>query len=168
MFYMYVMSTTSYTLKDIALLLSPAGDTETVEKLARQVRHWTNLDLLHPLGKKHTGTGVSRRYDHHQVLKALILSELSRYRVPVTVLDDAFANLMDEFASSSDWSEAIKGERPVYLMFGFSDEAVVMQVFTEASQHPLLAPKSPDAHLGADIVSAITINLSALFKRLRR
>jgi hypothetical protein len=162
------MNAPSYTLKDIALLLSPAGDAETVEKLARQVRHWTNLDLLQPLGKKHTGTGISRRYDHHQVLKALILSELSRYRVPVTVLDEAFATMMDHFATTPDWSEATTGERPVFLMFGFSDDFVTMQLFTEATRHPLLAPKSPGAFGSSEIVSAITINLSALFKRLRR
>lgn len=168
MSYVYDMSAASYTLKDIALLLSPAGDAETVEKLARQIRHWTSLDLLQPLGKKHTGTGVSRRYDHYELLKAAILSELSRYRVPVTVLDDSFVTMIDEYATSSDWAAAIKGDVPVFLMFGFCDSAVRTQLFTEASKHPMLAPRSPNAPPGGEIISAITINLSALFKRLKR
>lgn len=168
MSYAYGMNQPTYTLKEVAVLLSAEGDLESVEKLSRQIRHWTSLDLLSPIGKKHTGTGVSRRYDLHEVHKAAILTELSRYRVPITVLDDGLVTFIEEYATSRDWAEAIKGDRPVYLMFGFSDDAVVMQLFTESSKHPMLATKSPDAFQGSAIVSAITINLSALFKRLNR
>lgn len=55
--------------------------------------HWANADLLTPIGEKHTGTRVSRKYDLDEVRKAAILRELSRFGLTVTVLDGMGAAL---------------------------------------------------------------------------
>src|SRR4051794_37184763 len=78
MSYNQLMALDTYTLKEVAAVLCASGDPAEVERIARQVRHWTVADLLHPTGKKHTGTGRSRRYTADEIRKASILLELSR------------------------------------------------------------------------------------------
>lgn len=155
-----------YTLKEIATLLSPSDDAETVEKLARQIRHWTNLDLLCPIGKKHTGTGISRRYDLDELRKAAILVELAHYRVPVTVLDDGFVDMIENYQRRAEWNAAVTGEKLVYLIFAFNDDEIEFQLFAEPNPHPMLASSSDSRSV--EWISAITINLTRLFKKLNR
>lgn len=166
MSYMYAMTTTSYTLKEIANLLSLSGETEEVDRLARQIRHWTSLDLLVPIGKKHTGTGVSRRYDVSELRKAAILAELAHYRVPVTVLDDCFGTMIEEYTARQEWQDAITGRRPVFLVLAFNDDMIQTQLFAEPASHPMLSTSTGEK--AVEWVSAITINLTRLFKRLER
>ncbi|WP_374631659.1 hypothetical protein [Ferrovibrio sp.] len=154
----------TYTLKELATLLSPQKDAEAVSRLARQLRHWTNEDLLQTVGAKHTGTGVSRRYAPEQVRLAAILMELNRYHVPITVLSECFETLTSEYSKRDEWKQAVQGKGAIYLMFAYSDEFISAQLFSGQSRHPMLEPKGQIS--GKPMVSAITINLSRLFAQL--
>src|ERR671931_556707 len=67
----------AYTLKQLVSLLPGSDDPAEAERIARQLRHWTAMDLLTPTGEKHTGTGVSRRYSEHEARKAAILLQMA-------------------------------------------------------------------------------------------
>ncbi len=103
------MSETTYTLKQMVSILAPAGDLDVAPRLARQLRHWTALDILAPIGGKRTGTGVSRRYSMDEVRKAAILVELSNYRVPSPVLEDTFAEASEAGRVRGNWRDAVEG-----------------------------------------------------------
>lgn len=154
----------TYTLKELATLLSPTRDADAIARLSRQLRHWTNQDLLETVGAKHTGTGTSRRYDPEQARRAAILMELNRYHVPVSVLSESFATLTKTYQGKPAWQQAARGEGAVYLSFAYSEDFITCQLYSGQSRHPLLEP--PKDAPGKGIVSAITINLSRLFARL--
>lgn len=169
MSYAKLMKGETYTLKQVAELLSPDGDEEARSRIARQVRHWTTLDLLTPVGRKHTGTGVSRRYAADEVRKAAILLELNQYHLPVTALSEA--DWSENFPLSAEWQVAIKGKRPVFLQLALSHDLLSLQIYEDQPRHNILIPR-PDVKRNADRdkmlpVSAIVINLSRLFARLR-
>ncbi len=172
------MTDRTYTLKEVAAALSRSGAPGDVDRIARQVRHWTQCDLLQPVGKKYTGTGVSRRYTADEVRKAAILAELSHFRVPVTILDAPFAH-SDEVFLGEEWEIAIAGKRPVYLEMAWTEDGTSR--WRMAVDWPRLLFINPPVaretkEEGRDDVtvmdperptSMILINLTETFARLR-
>jgi hypothetical protein len=108
------MSEILYSVKDLAAMTAPSKDPETVTKVIRQIRHWTNNDVVRPFGPKNTGTGVSRVYDEHGARKVALLVELSRYGISVEMLE-GFDEWCDEVVHSGDWQRAIEGSGPFYI-----------------------------------------------------
>jgi len=164
------MERDTFTLKEMVRILSPDDDEEARARIARQVRHWTMLDLLTPAGRKHTGTGVSRRYDADEVRKAAILVELNQYHLPVTAFSEAH-DWSRNFLRSSAWQTATDGKRPVFLQLAWSHDMLTLQIFEGQPKHNALAPR-PDPKRDPKWekilpVSAVVINLSRLFARLR-
>lgn len=104
----------AYSVRELVDHLAPEGDEEEKLRLLRQVRHWTNADLLTPLGEKNTGTGVSRKYGPDEVRKAAILRELSRFGLTVTKLE-GMGDYLDYLAEGSEWRDAITDKRAIYL-----------------------------------------------------
>lgn len=161
------MSDRSYTVADMAKLIRPDADPDTVALLKRQLRHWTALDLLHPIAGKDTGTGRHRRYDADEVRRAAIFVELSRYRVPAPVLED-YATLLSETARSV-WDAAISGEQPVLLCIGWNDAAILARPVGGPIDGPFfLTTDHPAERDGPafDLSSAIVLNLTRLFRQL--
>ncbi|MBT3491328.1 MAG: hypothetical protein HN461_03525 [Rhodospirillaceae bacterium] len=81
----------TYTLKDVAAILSPTGEQEAFDRASRQVRHWTINGLLETAGEKFVGTGRSRRYgkdeirfDQPDLSGPAIMREFGRFDRPVT------------------------------------------------------------------------------------
>ena len=162
------MPDTSYTLKQLVSIIAPPGDRETARRIARQVRHWTALDLLSPLSDKHTGTGVSRRYSADEVRKAAILVEFARYRIPAPVLEDTFPTAAEDWPARKAWRDAIAGTRPIFLHMAYNGDVTIYQ-FTDADAVTrALTPKN-GAKIDPvfDVVSAIVINVTRLFARLK-
>ncbi len=167
MSYGELMPPDTFTLKEVAAILCPSGDAPEVERIARQVRHWTVADLLRPTGKKHTGTGTSRRYSVDEVRKAAILTELARYRVPITALG-SFTAMAESYATSREWRKAVEDREPVFLQLAFSKGANSWQIFVGQPVGNFIAPTAAQRNrAGEGFVSAVIVNLSALFRRLR-
>jgi len=108
------MSEILYSVKDLAAMTALSKDPETITRVMRQIRHWTNHDVLHPFGPKNTGTGVSRVYDEHGARKAALLVELSRYGLAVDMLE-GFDEWCNEAANSDHWESAARHQGPFYI-----------------------------------------------------
>jgi hypothetical protein len=128
------------------------------------------LDLLTPAGRKHTGTGVSRRYDPDEVRKAAILAELNRYHLPVTMFSEGH-DWSEGFSRRPAWHTAIEGKRPVFLQLAWSHNMLISQIYEDQPKHNALAPRlDPKGDPKSEKmlpVSSVVINLSRLFARLR-
>lgn len=173
------MSSRIYTLKEVAALLCATGDQADMERVARQIRHWTLADLLTPAGKKYTGTGVSRRYSELEVRKAAILREVSRYGLTVTQLD-GFGDWIEGVSSMAKWRDAIDGKRPVYLELMWSEDGDSLWMigadaprvfqsgpkFVRTSTATLTGGKQIEMP-EPEFTSAIVINLSKIMERLK-
>jgi hypothetical protein len=77
----------TYTVGEMAARVSRTGAADEVATITRQLRNWTGLGLLRPLGEKHEGTGRHRLYDNAELMKAALLETLARnFKVDVTGL----------------------------------------------------------------------------------
>jgi hypothetical protein len=158
----------TYTLNQLVSRLSVGGGKEEAARLARQLRHWTSSDLISPLGEKHTGTGVSRRYTADEVRKAAILVELSRYRIPAPVLEESFSEAAENWVKERGWRDAISGARPILLFMSQSEDLIAYQLVARGAIATMLDPvHDPKRDPMFEIFSAVVINLTRLFARLR-
>jgi hypothetical protein len=103
------MTDTTFTLKEISYRLSKTLKEDDLRFIDRQIKHWTNNDLLRPLGEKHTGTGRSRVYIWHEVVAAAYLHELSAFGVTVGELKK-FRKKFDAWMKSANNQIALLGE----------------------------------------------------------
>ena len=68
-----------YTLKDIASIVSFSETEEGVSRTMRQIRHWTQNDLIQTVSEKSTGKGIPRFYVEEPTIQISgILIELSK------------------------------------------------------------------------------------------
>ncbi len=74
-------SSTTHTLAELAPLLCPDGDERAIYQTARRVQNWVTAQLLQPVGSAHSGRGVHRQFDRHELGKAAVLLEIHRYQV---------------------------------------------------------------------------------------
>ena len=102
-------NSTSHTHSELALLLCPEGDEREVYQTARRIQNWVTARLLQPVGGAHSGRGVHRHFDRHELGKAAVLLELHRYQMPTKVLE-LVAGLFDDAREPSQDIE-IKGLR---------------------------------------------------------
>lgn len=93
------MEPRTYTLKEIASILSHIQAGSDATKIGRQVRHWTVNGLLNP-AERHTGRGRDRAYLFQEIRKAAIYLELSRYGMTVGLLK-----------SVGDWLDFLEREK---------------------------------------------------------
>ena len=165
------MNVRTYTLKEAVFALNRSGSAEEASRLTRHIRHWTSMDLLKPEGAKHTGTGRSREYSADTIRRAAVLVELAKWRVPMTVLADAFATFTDD--SQDEWEEAVTDDGPVYLAMTWSDDGsewIVQRdfplVYTIEEDHFDDEAREPKPMRGQQPVPAsmIVINLSRLLR----
>lgn len=159
------MATTTYTLKQVASVLVPSGKPDEVRRVARQLRHWTALDLLKPVGTKRTGTGTSRRYVAQEVRKAALFLELSLYRIPAPVIEGSYDDSIHDWAEDRLWALAISGEKTVYFYVAYNENLITSQIALADSARTILQAKPDDPNF--DFSSAIVINLTKLFGKLR-
>ena len=84
------------TVKDIAECIAFDKSEVGIIRTIRQVRHWTQNDLLRPISQKETGKGVPRVYAVEPTIEiAAILLELTRYGVTVDILKPVADGLWD-------------------------------------------------------------------------
>jgi hypothetical protein len=165
---MAAMAQGEYTLKELVSIVMPPSDSDAVARVARQVRHWTALDLLKPLTSKHTGTGVSRRYSADEVRKAALLVELSHYRIPAPVLEDGFETFAPDWPKGEAWRAAVAGNTAVFFYMAYNEHLTTFRLVPADAVITVLQPvPNPRREPAFDMVSAIVVNLTRLFGRLR-
>lgn len=165
----------AYSVRELVEKLAPEADEEAKRRLIRQVRHWTNSDLLTPLGGKNTGTGISREYGPDEVRKAAILWELTRFGMTVPQLEGTGAYL-DEIAKDPSWRDAVADKRPVYLelLRTPDDETqswlLVRDVPDLRQLHPTQKTRSLKSAMPAtpepSFTAALVLSLNRIFARL--
>jgi hypothetical protein len=154
----------TYTLKEAVTILHRSGGTEEADRITRHIRHWTSLDLLVPVGDKHTGTGRAREYPVEDIYRAAALLELAKWRVPVTVLADTFRQFTADF--EKEWLLAVQGNDAVYVTMTWSEGLTVWNIAVGRPDLFMLDDPAPKSSLGGP-ASAIVINLTTALSGLR-
>lgn len=160
-----------YSVKRVAEMIAPDLLPETIGRVMRQIRHWTNSDVLSPVGPKQTGTGVSRVYDLHGVHKAAILQELTEHGVTVDMLA-GFDEWADASKHSRYWKLALEDNGPFFIAatwphgrtqagawYVIDDDTLFAFVtgVSEVKKHKELS----------SVASMILINIGEIFSRIR-
>jgi len=97
-----------YSVKEVAMRLSSSHRDEDIAFLMRQIKHWTNNDLLHTVGTKHIGTGRSREYSKEELIAAAYLQELAKYGLTIASLM-AFRNFYNKRMKEEESKKALLG-----------------------------------------------------------
>ena len=154
----------TYTLKEAATILHRSGGAEEATRITRHIRHWTSLDLLVPVGDKHTGTGRSREYPVEEIYRAAVLLELAKWRVPVTVLTDTFRQFTVDF--DEQWLLAVQGTAAVFVTMTWSEGLTVWNIAIGEPELFMLNDQTSKSALSGP-ASAIVINLTRCLHGLR-
>ncbi len=110
------------TVSELAERVAPAGDKAAVERITRQLRHWTLNNVLEPVGGLHTGPGRHRRYSSDSVYMAALIVELSDMGFPIGLLWAVVSGVKVDFTNPRRdgprlWRRAIEGKGQVLLHF---------------------------------------------------
>ncbi len=162
--YEHAVQPRTYTLKEAVSILHRSGGEEEASRITRHIRHWTSLDLLVPVGDKHTGTGRSREYPVEEIYRAAVLLELAKWRVPATVLADTFRDFTVKF--EKEWLLAVQGTGAVFVTMTWSDGLTVWNIAVGEPELFMLDDPTPKSGLGGP-ASAIVINLTSVLRGLR-
>lgn len=111
-----------YNVKRVAQIITGSTDEAAVDQAIRKIRHWTNSDVLSPIGDKHTGTGVSRLYDENAVYIAALLLETTRYGVTVDMVDTFEDWVKACWEEDNLWEEAKHGNSELVFQLGWHED----------------------------------------------
>ena len=160
----YPVDPRTYTLKEVATILHRSGGAEEASRITRHIRHWTSLDLLVPVGDKHSGTGRSREYLVEEIYRAAVLLELAKWRVPTTVLADTFREFTIKF--KKEWKLAVQGIESIFVTMTWSEGLTVWNIAVGEPELFMLDDPTPRSAFGGP-ASAIVINLTRCLHGLR-
>lgn len=62
--------------------------------ISERLRHWTREGLLDPIGGRHPGSGVHRRYSEETAVRAAVLSRLADMGFRVTALEGSMRDIV--------------------------------------------------------------------------
>ena len=159
------------TVSEIAERVAPAGDEAAVERLTRQLRHWTLSHVLEPIGGLHTGSGRHRRYSAQSVYIAALIAELANMGFPIRLLwaVATAVNAIYWAKANPRWLQAIEGEADILLYFSPRFRAGE-KLDMPGLEIPMVM-NLIDAKEGADFASkndsCVIVNLTRLFAPLR-
>jgi hypothetical protein len=156
---------TLLTVKDIADWISIDRSEEGIARAMRQVRHWTQSDVLRTASEKNTGKGVPRFYDKSpSVWIATILFELCRYGATVDMLKPVADELYDHWEKDGGmyFLTPMIGDDS-YLQVAWNTDPKTGR-FTDASIHMFddFDRGSGDYQLMSEPTSSIVINMAQL------
>jgi hypothetical protein len=164
------------TLKDIAQAIAPNQSEAAVSKAMRQIRHWTQHDIVRTLSEKSTGSGVPRLYPYDPTNEVCaILQEIARFGATVDILKAVADALYDDLG---------EGGWPIlHALMDEEETRSMMQVSWEEDPesgkliHPRInffstldAGTDHEEHEGAfdpEPRSSITLNLNKVMDRVR-
>ncbi|MBT4740423.1 MAG: hypothetical protein HN793_13575 [Rhodospirillaceae bacterium] len=104
--------------KDVAMVIAYPGLTDGLARSMRQIRHWTQCDLIKTANSKHTGRGRSRLYEEEPtIFIAAMLMELSRFGITVDKMQPLSDWFYEDWEADSFgvYSGAITGEWIGYI-----------------------------------------------------
>ncbi len=160
----HAMAGQFYNVKRVAQIITGATDDKTIEQTIRKIRHWTNSDVLSPIGDKSTGTGVSRLYDENAVYIAALLLETTRYGVTVE-MNDTFESWIKEcWEESEEWEEAKHGDSKLVLQLGWHENGTSFGC--QVSEGSSLFWKPRGAGDEDRYTSSIVINATNVFRKM--
>lgn len=115
----------SYLLsaKDVARVIAYPGLPDGVARAVRQVRHWTQSDLLRTAGDKNTGRGRSRLYEEEPtIFIAAMLMELARFGITVDKMKPLSEWFYEDWEADSFgvYSGALTGEWTGYIFIDWN------------------------------------------------
>lgn len=162
-----------FSAKDVARAIAHPGLPDGVARAMRQVRHWTQHDLLRTISDKNTGRGRSRLYDEESaVFIAAILSELTRFGITVEKMRPLAELLYEDFYADSEgiYAGAITGEWEGYILIDWNVDPIT-GAFGEPRVQPFSDAPDMDYHVElADVLpkssSATVINVNQVLERL--
>lgn len=89
--------------KDVAMVIAYPGLTDGLARSMRQIRHWTQCDLLKTANSKHTGRGRSRLYEEEPtIFIAALFMELARFGITVDKMKPLADWIYEDFEADSD------------------------------------------------------------------
>lgn len=171
------MMSQTYTVREVAQIIADHDDEATIDRLSRQIRHWTTENIVPTIGRKHGGTGVHRRYDDYGVRRAAVTAEFVKYGITISSLED-FGMYLDAIEPMEDWQTAVVGNESIFLTHSIASDFDGMslhnQIGSKKKRNPLQiieAMDNKDFGDGSIDVSAnasvVVINLTKLFRRLK-
>ncbi len=157
------------TVKDIARYIAFDTSEHAISKTIRQVRHWTQSDLLRPYSEKNTGKGIPRVYwDEPTVEIAAILLELSRYGATVDILKPVADALYDNADGEIELQMAMTDHANAYLQVSWQEDpesgkfvGATINIYTDEEPEE---PGEPD--FDAEPSSSIVVNLNKVMSRV--
>lgn len=163
---MFRMKNTTYTVREVAAIISGSNDPKVIDRVVRQVRYWTNDGFLNPVGGKHTGSGRHREYNAHEVKKAAVIAELVRHGVSVSKLCP-FEEYLDGLITDFIFDD----KENYYLVHAeeFGETGGNMSVVGSDDRSPLRIVDRWDEASMIDFMNyptCIIINLAKLFSKL--
>jgi len=166
----------TYTLKEVAAILSPTGEQDEFNRASRQVRHWTINGLLETAGEKYVGTGRSRQYAKDEIRFAAWLMELAKYGVNISIMENVRMTF-EHYADEDFWDSIAEADPPVLYelawdegsivgKFSFGAAELIMQTHLNDQRRQNANPRD-GAIDPANITSVIAVNLTKIFARLK-
>lgn len=155
------------TIKDVARCVAFDRSAEGVARTARQVRHWTQSDLLQTVSEKSTGSGVPRLYEEEPTIEiAGILLELARYGATIEILKPVAKALYEDWTEGGDTLFlATTDEGNAYAQVAWREDPATRK-FIDARVN-LFNDFDPDGGaLWAEPSSSILVNLNNVMGRI--
>lgn len=112
------------TVSQITDRIAPDRDLEEKKRLHRQIRHWTVAGLLQTVGALYSGPGRHRSYGREEPYIAAILVELSRYQLPIGVLQliaNGVRGVPNDPSGHKMWGEAKARLRTIYAAINLKE-----------------------------------------------
>ena len=154
------------TVKDIAGRIALDRSDIGIERALRQVRHWTQCDLLRTLSQKNTGKGIPRFYEWQPTLMvAAILIELSRYGATVDMLRPVSEALYEYWEEDGMYLLTATTDYNSFLQVAWTTDATTGR-FEGARFEFWDEVEEPDRRaFDAEPTSSIVINMTRLAER---
>ena len=156
-----------FTIKDIARCVAFDKSAEGVARTARQVRHWTQSDLLRTVSEKATGSGVPRLYEEEPTIEiAAILLELARYGATIDILKPVAKALYEDWTGGGDTLFlATTSEGNAYAQVAWTVDPATSR-FVDARVNLFNDFDEDGGGLWAEPSSSILVNLNKVMDRI--
>ena len=156
------------TLKDIAQCIAFSKSDQGITRMARQIRHWTQSDLLRPESEKETGKGVPRLYaDTPTIEIAALLLELARYGATVDILKPVADELYAEWSEyGRNFDIAVTDEGTAILQVAWTEDPETGK-FVDASVNFIIKEEPEDeGEVRLEHSSSIVVNMNKVMSRV--
>jgi len=156
------------TLKDVANYVAIDKTTAGLNRTMRQIRHWTQCDLLRTENPKSSGSGIPRLYaEEPSVFIAAMLLEVSRYGATVDILRPLAEELYEDWEGTQEhFFFAETNEGIVYAQISWAQDPETgrfvdaqLHLFNEEEDHP-------EDWLKSEPSSSILVNLNQVMERV--